>query len=103
MTPAPLLPGLKTAAAERLGVVVDPEIADRVSPSVMLHTHALVLKPRTMKSPVDEVIQKRVDGIGEQAMAMRRRSEHRARMRRDGSARASAAPREADTSTGEAG
>lgn len=99
VTAAPLVPGFKTIAADRLGIVPDPEIAGRLSQAVMLHTHAMVLRPKTMKSPVDAFIQERVDGIAERAMAERRRAEHRGRMRRDGSARATAAPRGVETSS----
>lgn len=93
ITAAQLVPGLQSPTADRLGIVPDPEVAGRVSPAVMLHTHAMLVRPKTMKSPVDAFIQERIDGVAERAMAERRRSEHRAKMRRDGSARASAAPR----------
>lgn len=97
MTAAPLVPGYKTLGADKLGIVPDPEIGGRLSQAVMLHTHAMVLRPKTMKSPVDSFIQERVDNVAERAMAERRRAEHRGRMRRDGSARASAAPRGVET------
>jgi hypothetical protein len=101
MTAAPLVPGVPMAAAEKVGIVADPEISGRVSPAVMLHTHAMLMKPKRMKSPLDAHIQDRIDEVAEPAMAERRRFEHQAKTRRDGTARASAAPRSVDTGSGD--
>lgn len=93
MASASLVPGQPTPSADLMGIRPDPETAARNSPAMVVHIHAMLLRPKTLKSPLDEIVQQRLDDAAEPILAERRRAEHKAQMRISGSSYASAKPR----------
>jgi hypothetical protein len=93
MAGASLVPGLAAPALADFGLQPDAETAARNSPAMVVHIHAMLLRPRTLKSPLDEQIQNRLDDAAEPILAERRKTEHKMQMRMSGSSIATAKPR----------
>ncbi len=97
MAGASLVPGMAAPALSFLGLTPDAETAARNSAPMVVHIHSMLLKPRTLKSPLDEAVQRRLDDAAEPILAERRRTEHKAQMRMAGSSIATAKPRSVES------